>query len=252
MDVQKTGILISEVRKEKGLTQKQLAEQLHVSDRTISKWERGAGFPDISLLEPLANALDVSVTGLLQGERIPAAEADFTVRNAIAIVYKQMKARTRKRVGTIAASIILTVFFAGFIFASLDYSGAFLKDVEMEIPVGVYIDGTKVDESSVAVSGKRNTVTLDRFTGKFAVAYVGRTCRDGVTACIDWDDPAPGYESISYHAFGGAWESGVQRNLYISEDMTQFALILDDGVIIATDEYYVPLLMLDQYYPLAS
>lgn len=62
MAVQKTGTLISAVRKEKGLTQKQLAEQLHVSDRTISKWECGSGFPDISLLEPLADALDVSVT----------------------------------------------------------------------------------------------------------------------------------------------------------------------------------------------
>lgn len=51
-------------------------------------------------------------------------------------------------------------------------------------------------------------------------------------------------------AFGGTWESGVQRNLYISEDMTQFALILEDGIILATDEYYVPLLMLDDYYPL--
>lgn len=252
MDVQKTGILISEVRKEKGLTQKQLSEQLHVSDRTISKWERGSGFPDISLLEPLADALDISVTSLLQGERIPAAEADVTVRSAIAIVYQQMKARMRKRVGTIVASIILMVFFAGFIFALLDDSGVFLKDVAMEIPVGVYIDGTKIEESSVTISGKRNAITLNRFTGKFAIASVEKTCREGVTACIDWNDPDPGYESISYMAFGGPWESGVQRSLYISEDMMHFALILDDGVMIATDEYYVPLLMLNHYYPLVD
>ena len=52
-----TGALIAQLRKEQGLTQKQLAEQLHISDRTISKWERGAGFPDVSLLEPLADVL---------------------------------------------------------------------------------------------------------------------------------------------------------------------------------------------------
>lgn len=193
MNVQKTGILISEVRKEKGLTQKQLAEQLHVSDRTVSKWKRGSGFPDISLLEPLADALGISVTSLLQGERIPATEADFTVRNAIAVVYQQIKARTRKSVGTIAASITLVVFFAGFIFALLDYSGAFLKDVVMKVPVGVYIDSVKVDESSVTICGKRNTTTLNRFTGKFAIAYAKKTCREGMTACVDWEDPASGY-----------------------------------------------------------
>ena len=60
-----TGALITQLRKEQGLTQKQLAEQLHISDRTISKWERGAGFPDVSLLEPLAEALHCSVVSLL-------------------------------------------------------------------------------------------------------------------------------------------------------------------------------------------
>ena len=62
-----TGALIAQLRKEQGLTQKQLAEQLHISDRTISKWERGAGFPDVSLLEPLADALHCSVVSLLGG-----------------------------------------------------------------------------------------------------------------------------------------------------------------------------------------
>ena len=54
MDRQKTGALIAQMRKERGLTQRELAEQLHISDRTVSKWERGAGFPDVSMLIPLA------------------------------------------------------------------------------------------------------------------------------------------------------------------------------------------------------
>lgn len=53
------------MHREKGLTQKQLAEQLGVSDRTVSKWERGAGFPDVSLLAPLSDALEVPVQCLL-------------------------------------------------------------------------------------------------------------------------------------------------------------------------------------------
>ena len=71
MDSGKTGTLIAEARKAKGLTQRQLAETLHISDRTVSKWERGAGFPDVALLEPLADALGLTVRSLLRGEAEP-------------------------------------------------------------------------------------------------------------------------------------------------------------------------------------
>lgn len=89
MDYQKTGALIAAQRGELGLTQKELAKQLNISDRTISKWERGAGFPDISLLEPLADALGLTLSELFHGERTPEPElkpevertARETVRN---------------------------------------------------------------------------------------------------------------------------------------------------------------------------
>lgn len=63
-----TGSTIRELRETKKLTQKQLAETLCVSDKTVSKWETGRGLPDISLLEPLASALGISVAELLSGE----------------------------------------------------------------------------------------------------------------------------------------------------------------------------------------
>ena len=69
MDVVKTGALIAQARKEKELTQKALAEQLHVSVQAVSKWERGLSCPDIGLLEPLAEALNLTVTELLSGRR---------------------------------------------------------------------------------------------------------------------------------------------------------------------------------------
>ena len=68
MDTEKMGVLIAKMRKEKGLTQKELADQLHVTDRAVSKWERGICCPDISLLEDLANILGVSISSLLNGE----------------------------------------------------------------------------------------------------------------------------------------------------------------------------------------
>ena len=61
MDNYVTGAAIKSLREAKRLTQEELAERIHVSAKAVSKWETGKGFPDISLLEPLAKALDVSV-----------------------------------------------------------------------------------------------------------------------------------------------------------------------------------------------
>lgn len=69
MDAKKMGTFISEQRKQLNLTQMQLAQRLHVSDKTISKWENGYGLPDIGNLEPLANALGISLTELMICER---------------------------------------------------------------------------------------------------------------------------------------------------------------------------------------
>lgn len=71
MDSGKTGKLILKLRKEKNMTQKELADRLHLSDKTISKWERGQGCPDISLLEALAQVMGVNVENLLQGDLDP-------------------------------------------------------------------------------------------------------------------------------------------------------------------------------------
>ncbi len=71
MDPRKTGELIAKTRKARGLTQEQLADQLHLSHTTVSKWERGQGFPEVSLLEPLAGALGLTLDELFSGERTP-------------------------------------------------------------------------------------------------------------------------------------------------------------------------------------
>ena len=73
IDNQKFGRFVAALRKEKGYTQKELAEKLFLSDKAISKWERGLSLPDIALLEPLADILGVTVAELLKGERIHAA-----------------------------------------------------------------------------------------------------------------------------------------------------------------------------------
>lgn len=119
MDNQKTGALIAARRTELGLTQKQLAEQLHISDRTVSKWERGAGFPDIALLEPAADALGLSVLELLRGERMeaPQQETEETIRDAARIfgtgfklTFKRLR-RVLIALAVISALLLCAVLF---------------------------------------------------------------------------------------------------------------------------------------------
>lgn len=76
MDYEKIGKFIQELRKEKKLTQKDLAEQIGITNKAVSKWERGLGAPDISILEFLANILGVSVLEILKGERISNESLD--------------------------------------------------------------------------------------------------------------------------------------------------------------------------------
>ena len=76
MDKTKIGTFIREQRMALGLTQQQLADQLHVTNKAISRWETGNAYPDIALLDDLAAALSVSVEELCRGERIALPSAD--------------------------------------------------------------------------------------------------------------------------------------------------------------------------------
>ncbi len=68
MDASKIGNLIYELRVARNMTQKQLAERLCISDKTVSKWERGGGFPDLALLPDIAQVFDIRLEDLLRGE----------------------------------------------------------------------------------------------------------------------------------------------------------------------------------------
>ena len=74
MDLGKTGKFISALRKQQGLTQKELAEQIGVTDKAVSRWETGRGFPEVSFLPVLADVLGVSISEIVMGERIALHE----------------------------------------------------------------------------------------------------------------------------------------------------------------------------------
>ena len=131
MDAQKTGKFIAQQRKKSGLTQAQLAQKLYITDKAVSRWERGIGLPDINLLEPLAQALNVKLIELVQAE-LTAADT-ISIKQAEAIVSDTIqlskKDVPRKTVGITALGlfgiIILSLFYL-FAFFCKYYTNALL------------------------------------------------------------------------------------------------------------------------------
>ncbi len=117
MDSRKFGEFIAMIRKEKGWTQTELAEKLNVTDKAVSRWERGLGFPDINTVKPLADALEVSILEIMQSEKepedeIPADKAAEALENVISLVVHQRQMERRNIVISVlsAASVVLLIF----------------------------------------------------------------------------------------------------------------------------------------------
>lgn len=113
MDAKKVGEHIAVLRKEKGLTQLELALQLHVTDKAVSRWERGVGLPDIQTIEPLAQALGVEVLEIIRGEELPPQQQGAAVDETLAFVRESEKLR-RKEGSLLLWGAVLS--FAGAVF----------------------------------------------------------------------------------------------------------------------------------------
>lgn len=142
MDMEKMGNFLTVLRKEKGFTQKQLAGMVGVTDKAVSKWERGLSLPDTALLIPLAEALGVTVTELLQGNRIREAEelkigeVEKLVSNSIELSAeedKRRRSRNRKRFVWYALEVI-TVLLELWLIRSLGISA---EDMGIDLAVAV-------------------------------------------------------------------------------------------------------------------
>lgn len=110
MDLMKTGQFIAESRKNCGITQKELADIIGVTDKAVSRWETGKGFPDVSVLKELSEALDVSITEIVNGEKTPAEniaeKSDSAVMETLAYI-RQMTEKAFMIIVLIAGILIM-------------------------------------------------------------------------------------------------------------------------------------------------
>ncbi|MBQ3905055.1 MAG: helix-turn-helix domain-containing protein [Eubacterium sp.] len=117
MDQFKTGMFISELRKEKSLTQAQLAEKLGITDRAVSKWETGRSLPDAAIMLELCEILGITVNELLSGERLNMEQFDKKFEENLLEMKKQKEESDRKLLrAEIALGSISSVFFLAIIF----------------------------------------------------------------------------------------------------------------------------------------
>ena len=248
MDSGKTGALIAEARKAMGLTQRQLAETLHISDRTVSKRERGAGFPDVALLEPLADALGLTVRSLLRGEAEPpeaesagtvsAAPEDVLLREVIRTLYQQQRGKLRRNIGRVFGGLAALALVGFVLFGILDRSGAFQREIARTVTAGIYQDAVRVGETKVTIEGSLYWLGARSLWGTLAGRAAEKTCREGTYGSVSWGrEETEGYQEIYWGRAGVTRvETEVQPDCYVSPDLQRFALTLSDGRVVATDE----------------
>lgn len=110
MDQQKIGRFIAQMRKEKSLTQRGLADTLCISDKTVSKWENGKGMPEVSLMMPLCEALEITANELLSGERL---SQDDYIRKAEENIMTLVKEREESKKKIMLSAIVAVITIIG-------------------------------------------------------------------------------------------------------------------------------------------
>ena len=115
MDAKKLGEFIAGCRKEKNMTQAELAVKINVTDKAVSRWERGIGFPDINTIEPLADSLGVSILELMKAEKITAnqvtnEEAAEAITDTLHVAKEQQRKERRNIFSILGSLLVLLVF----------------------------------------------------------------------------------------------------------------------------------------------
>lgn len=156
MDQIKIGKFIAEERKAKKYTQRELADKLSISDKTISKWERGNGFPEVSLLLPLCNELEITVNELLSGERLQAMDYKKKAeKNMVNLVKEAQESKKKIIMSAMVGVLVIVAAVPLFVVAGM---------FEMQVWTRVLLMGIGF---VITVMGIAIACVLDREAGAF-------------------------------------------------------------------------------------
>ena len=152
MEPEQFGKLLATRRKELGMTQARLGEKLHLTAKTISKWECGHGFPDISSIIPLAEALEISIAQLMMVEEQSEKEElqneiiQESIKNTVSLAENEVTKKTKKRsISVISIIVLLVIEGIGIFIPSQEhiiksFSGSFYDNQRTVSPIEMTID----------------------------------------------------------------------------------------------------------------
>ena len=162
MDQVKTGQFIKAIRKEKNLTQREVAERLNISEKTVSKWETGNGLPEVGLMLPLCELLEISVNELLSGERLDEKRYfEKAEQNIMSLMKEKAEAKKKIIIAVIIAVITLLAAFTLFLLTDLLKMETWLRAVL--IIIGIIVMGTGIGIACV----------LEREAGAYECKHCG-------------------------------------------------------------------------------
>lgn len=162
MDQVKIGKFIQAIRKEKKLTQREVAEQLNISDKTVSKWETGNGLPEVGLMLPLCRLLEISVNELLSGERLDETQYQKRAEeNMMNLIKEKQEAKKKIILSVIISGIVVLAGTALFVVAGL-------AELTVSIRIVMSVIGVIVVVAGICVG-----CVLDRDAGVYECQHCG-------------------------------------------------------------------------------
>jgi len=182
MDQKEIGRLVAKLRKEKQMTQMELANKLGVTDRAVSKWENGRGMPDLSLLNPLCDELGISMNELLNGKKVENDDQNETSvsEQVLAGFRSQLKQEEEKKAkkkivswvfitaAVLAVAILMVTLSCNKTFFKETYEADFLSDVHISIPRFCYYRRTGgLDEYTTTLKTLREPDEVDVFIDEY-------------------------------------------------------------------------------------
>lgn len=149
MDVQKFSALITKLRKDRGLTQKQVAQYFGVSDKSVSKWERGETMPDVTLFPEIAEFYSISIDDLMRGEQVDEEKSDIQKCS------RTFRSNFAKKYGLLfaAADIFLVIAFSAWLTVGFFTDNGW-KDIFFSIALLIFTVGIMIGHISLVKKSK--------------------------------------------------------------------------------------------------